>query len=258
VFRIILPLWLLIVLSVVGGIFLVHFEFQDELNTNDSIMANFHTLELLDLNTTIGLLLKLPEKCFHDYLTTINITGSNLTLADVVEKGGDGAARTLADLDSSGLDFTEIVWLDVLSDFLKDDRGGCVDQAAKYANLILTARDKASIELAGQDLSFNWNRCWNISETGPLNTFHPTQKQIEAAANQSVFYEENWKQDQQRLKEEYKEEHVDDDSLKGDLENTLKATLGSIKNATGKASCEPNVAGTAWFWFTVMTTVGMR
>ena len=135
--------------------------------------------------------------------------------------------------------------------------GTCVEKAAKYVNLILTLRDKASIELAGQDLSFNWIRCWNITEHGTLKTFRPDQKQIKAAANQEVFYEKSWKQDQQRLKEEYnEEEHGDDDSLESKVE-TLKALVGSINNATGRASCEANVAGTAWFWFTVMTTIGM-
>jgi hypothetical protein len=92
VFRIIFPLWLLIVLSVVGGIFLSNFEAPNELDTNDLVMANKYTLQVLDLNVTVGLLLKLPEQCFHDYLRTINITGENLTLADVVEKRVDGSA----------------------------------------------------------------------------------------------------------------------------------------------------------------------
>ena len=264
VFRIILPLWFIIGLSIVGGHFLAQFEAKNELDTNDLIMAHFFTLEVLSLENISPVLLNLPVDCYKTFLEEVHIRGTNVTLKNITFDSVHFSDWTLADLKSSKIDleFGEIIWLDVFSNLLgyhKSYLEECVDKAEAVIHKMIQIRENASIELAGQELSFNnWNRCWNVSEEGSQYIFSPTRKQIRAAGTQDIFYEKSWKQDQQRLQEEYSEQQEGaGSSLQGIVDN-LSALVGSIKNATGRQDRVDNVPGAAWFWFTVMTTVGTR
>lgn len=105
--------------------------------------------------------------------------------------------------------------------------------------------------LAFESLSFNWNRCWNSTLYDSNFPFHPSDEIVEAVRpeSQENFYKEAWDVSQQAFYAEYRPENAT-------VEEERQAFLRSIQDATAVDACRPNTAGTAWFFFTIMTTVG--
>jgi len=108
-------------------------------------------------------------------------------------------------------------------------------------------------------LTFNWIRCWNNTELGDPNPWKPTQNQINASADQSVFFWQEWENNYRLLLEQYITENQCME-LKGNSteqsECLLDAAYEAVNDATGGLQCATNTGAAAWFWFTVMTTVG--
>lgn len=102
--------------------------------------------------------------------------------------------------------------------------------------------------VAFESLAFNWNRCW---EYGGQTVFYPT-KDMKVAARpdqQEAYFQQEWQQTQMDLFLTLRPENAT-------AEQEREAFLASIEQATGEAACVTNNDGTAWFFFTIMTTVG--
>jgi hypothetical protein len=244
VFHIIIPLWFLIVIALGCGVFLAQYEAPLELDTNDIIVANRFIIENFDLDVTLDKILNLPLQCFEEYLDASESGSTNFTLLDLANnyRGND---------DVVGVDATSGQLLDYFGQELaefRDHMADCSKEAQELVNVVLDFWNQTSLATATQRLTFNWIRCWNETELGPVRTFSPSPLQVKAAANQSSFYESSWKEDQGRLFREY---------LEDDYISSLEAFNRSVAEATGSDYCEENIGATAWFWFTVMTTVGM-
>jgi hypothetical protein len=102
-----------------------------------------------------------------------------------------------------------------------------------------------------RDLTFDWVRCWNTTIFGNLNPFKATNSMMNAADNQDKFYSEMWRSDQARLYDQYL---INSNCTEFDCRKD--AFDQSVKDATGSSMCSVNIGASAWFWFTVMTTVG--
>ena len=267
--RIILPLWLLIALAVLGGFFLAEFEAPNELRNNDLIMANKFTL-VRNSNTSdkyADYVAEAPERCFVDFLDGIEVKGTNLTVADIVAEKVNpevkGTNLTVADIVAEKVNpfgpKDEEILEDIMHDilFLKNFSrymGECGEKAATRASIFFNfTSNLISLETALEDPTFDWIRCWNESETGPLNPFRPNSKQIEAASSQDIFYYEAWDQDRIRIYNQCVMEHG---NFSNEKASEINCYFEAVENATGSKHCSNNIAGTSWFWFTVMTTIG--
>jgi hypothetical protein len=127
--------------------------------------------------------------------------------------------------------------------------------AASYADiydLAQTIRDNDSGE-AFSSLSFNWNRCWNetLLDRELKVVFYPSPEIIAASHPdaQAETYRQEWTTMQKALFEKYL-------PVNATNEERVEAFARSAVEATGGGSCGPNLGGTAWFFFTIMTTVG--
>lgn len=82
---------------------------------------------------------------------------------------------------------------------------------------------------------------------------HPDQEQIDNARPeaQNDYFTTSWRQDQARLYQDYVSE-IENPTF----DNKRLIFKRASVEATGGEGCEANFAGTAWFWFTIMTTVG--
>jgi hypothetical protein len=241
-FYIILPLWFLIFLSVGGGYWLASFEAPNEIEANDVVLRSQFLQEDLDGsgNQALDYLLDLPSLCFEKYLEEQAITDTNYSLSIMV-------ALTNEDIPTTGL-------LQATSQTLSQillRLALCATDAEISAERVAILRKAIEDEAVSGDLTFNWIRCWNQTELGTNTPLRPTAEHLEAAANQSEFYTEEWEADRARITSEYLE----------NVENVTAAEIGKarqygIDTATGGNDCNANSAGTSWFWFTVMTTVG--
>jgi hypothetical protein len=238
VFAIIFPLWGLIIIAVVCGYLLAQFEAPTEFDLNDLIIANQFTLQNFDLDV-LNNLVDLPIDCFEAYLDSKDLGDTDISLLD------------LTDRFTYSYDVDEVPELiETIGEELSLFRGhmvNCSEQAEKLVETSSLIQNKTSLILATSDLTFNWIRCWNETEVGSLKTFHPSPLQIQAAADQTSFYRSVWKEDRERIFREY----LADESI-----GRIEALNWSVLEATGRDHCTANIGGTAWFWFTIMTTVG--
>lgn len=76
-----------------------------------------------------------------------------------------------------------------------------------------------------------------------------------AAQSQEEFYEASWNQDFDYWYALYLAE-AEDSGGNITANETQEAFAKALQQATGSQDCVVNRAGTSWFFFTVMTTVG--
>jgi len=107
-------------------------------------------------------------------------------------------------------------------------------------------------------LTFNWNRCLNHSEY-PGGLVGEDERTASLPENQVAFYSKMWNDDQQQLYETYLSAYESNSTSDGngiDLADRIRAYQRSLEEATGRGLCIANSPASAWFWFTVMTTMG--
>lgn len=215
-FGVVLPLWLVIFISLGFGQLLATLEMDQETADNNAIIAARKTIEVVDLERLK--LLDIPGECWRSYLET-NEDVSNSTIASI--------------------NGTEV------GDFMKN----CAASYIPRLEFINEVRDNSS--LAFDSPSFNWNRCWNESMLSSKIVFHPTEEHIIASRpeNQEQSFILEWERQYDILLERYLPTNATEDEL-------TEALQRAIEEASGGDSCKANRAGTAWFFFTIMTTVG--
>lgn len=243
---IILPLWLLVFVAFLGGKFLASFEAPQEFETNDAILASRTTFLLTKggLSDMIDKLLKLPQSCLYDYLKMYKPEGTNTTLYELFMGNS-----TYLDGELNLADLTILAQIPGLSAYMEE----CGFEAEIVINALLEIRNDTSVELASQSLTFNWIRCWNETLFGDRTSLRATDELLAAAAQQDDYYVTVWNDNKQRLYDQYVEDYDGDNFTDFDR---LDLWQRAIAGATGSDGCGENVAGTAWFFFTVMTTIG--
>ena len=227
---IILPLWFLVLLSMVSGYFLANLEAPLEVESNDGQLAGRASL-IFELNRTYRFINELPRLCFDKYQDR---NASNTTITD--------RNATFEDLWG--------YFQNDLEEYMRD----CTDVSQDIINYVKDSLEQVR-DYQPEQLTFNWIRCFNKTAVpGGRGWFLPSESERDAVklANQTIFFTETWEQQQEAFYYEY----LGDNNSDPTLEEQTKAFAYSINLATGDQDCNPNSQGTAWFWFTVMTTVG--
>lgn len=270
--HILIPLWILILIAGVGGYILATFEAPNEYDVNDEILQQRFWLQNIPLNETSDVIFDLPLTCFERYLELQNDTLLSLSLS--FDDNDNIFETALWDRNNEGPFFNQLSntifnssTIEETMDDLRDFLMTCGQQVqSMVSKLVQRTADSVSLT-ATEELTFNWIRCWDRTVYGNPERFHVgTDGQISAATNQSAYYESIWSSDQQRLYEEYLA--VEGLTVNGTTDpNDARAATAinlrrgealnaSVIDATGRDGCTQNTGGTAWFWFTVMTTVG--
>ena len=84
----------------------------------------------------------------------------------------------------------------------------------------------------------------------------PSTAQVIAAQRQEIFYRNVWEQDFQYWHDVYLEEAESSKGGNLTIDEKQEAFEKALEQATGSGGCQSNRAGTSWFFFTIMTTVG--
>eukprot|EP00529_Nitzschia_sp_RCC80_P015114 CAMPEP_0113464224 /NCGR_PEP_ID=MMETSP0014_2-20120614/13087_1 /TAXON_ID=2857 /ORGANISM="Nitzschia sp." /LENGTH=709 /DNA_ID=CAMNT_0000356291 /DNA_START=95 /DNA_END=2224 /DNA_ORIENTATION=- /assembly_acc=CAM_ASM_000159 len=252
IFRIIIPMSILLSSAMLGGWLLARYEDEAEYDSNDEIMVARKVIETLDVGRTADALIQLPISCidefFNETLDGFDLIEPDFLLADnstnftVPESELEEFINANQDLDIT----PEYLWN------LREQMVNCTVQSDFLLDIIRRLTESSEVALAAESLSFNWGRCWNTSEYGSTVVWLPTTAQLQASKNQEAFYSETWKQNQRDLFELYKEQLGENATI----EQQESAYNQSLIDATGRDGCFPNRAGTGWFFFTVMTTIG--
>ena len=164
-FRVLLPLWFLVLLAIGLGYVLGRFEEEEEYERNDEAMKNRFLVESLPLDELLRFASSVPAACVDTFIETrFNITLSqNDSLApetDLEELlGNDAILPEIDDLDPS--DDSTIVQ-DLLS-FMRSCIGFGSDLLGEIVVLGYGIQDIPLI------LTFDFIRCWNTTELGTVN-----------------------------------------------------------------------------------------
>lgn len=238
---IILPLWCLVLVSMIAGHFLAQMEAPLEVESNDKRLASRASL-IFELNNTYRILNELPRFCYEAYLE-------------------DEQDQNITNLFLNNDTFEiEDVW-DYFQEDLAEHMDNCTNATREIIDRIIavtlrarstTAQEK--LAAASDPLTFDWIRCFNKTAIPRSRSWlQPSEEERDAVkqVNQTVFYTTTWEQQQQAYYDDYLEGNDNPTP-----EDNIKAFDYSITLATGDEDCDPNSQGTAWFWFTVMTTVG--
>jgi hypothetical protein len=245
IFRIVIPMSILLGSAALGGWVLARLEVGAEFDQNDQIMVARHYIEKFDVDSAANALTELPILCLDTYYNR-TLEGTDL-IPELLE--ADVNITTPENITDYTGDF------DIAPAYLWDLREHMVNCSTRSELLLAVVRrlsDSQELALAIEDLSFNWGRCWNRSEFGDYLSWSPTPSQLKGAKTQGEFYAETWRQNQQDLFWQYLDE-LGDNITENDEEVALNR---SLVEATGRTPCETNRAGTTWFFFTVMTTIG--
>jgi hypothetical protein len=232
---VILPLWFLVLVSVVSGHFLARMEAPLEVESNDARLASRASV-VFELNNTDGIINGLPRFCFDAYLDR-----------DIIDRD-----NILDFLPPDKNTTFEDAW-DYFQGDLAEFMNNCTEADQEIVDEVFTVLTQFTNYQFSQ-LTFDWIRCLNKTAIPARKLLlKPSDAERDAVklVNQTIYYSTTWEQQRQAYYQEYL-----GDNLYPTLEERSKAFQYSISLATGDEDCDPNYEGTAWFWFTVMTTVG--
>jgi hypothetical protein len=228
--RIVLPLWVLIFIALGFGRLLARFEAPLEYEQNDQI-----AMERFVLGDALQYRYGMSRSCV-DCFSRIKGNSSTLHGDDVWTTWNSNEEPSL-EAESGSENATINSMLGEISD--------CLAVCANVSEGLVDA----FASTASSELTFNWIRCWNTTLYGDTNPFRATSEQIAAADNQTDYFFEAWKLDQERLIKLYLTEYSCDGT---DLNCVAEAYNQSVSEASGSWSCGENTGGSSWFWFTGM------
>ena len=250
IFAVVVPLWILIFIAMGFGALLAEYEKMEEIEGNNAILAARAKLAI-DQQRAIQKTLQ----CAADWGSYQELSRQEQATLSVLTALPDSNVTFNLTEPLMLDDFTTIDNNNSLFDCISSDDG-----SGAFGNAITREQIQA---LAFESLSFNWNRCWNRTKyemefdiskpTEASFVFHPTEEQMYGTrpAEQYRMFSHYWNMSQQ---EEF--ERLLPSAENATAEEIRDALDLSIELATGEATCKKNVAATAWFFFTIMTTVG--
>ena len=251
---VIIPLWFLLFLAWLGGYFLAFFEFDIELAANDAHMISRTVAGRFEMSLadTVNSLPTLCYSLFHSGRPADTISDAYNEI--LYERGN--VSEYAEELVGN---FTGKVTIDLFEfgAYLEQ----CGDAADAYGRQLKAFwySNFSTSEESSTSLSFNWIRCVNTSLFDPEDfnfLLYPDWEHVWAARpeNQSLAFSDTWSRQQEALEAEYLQSYLDMEVNLFDAR--VMALNDSLHEASGRDACAKNLPATAWFWFTVMTTVG--
>lgn len=252
-FGVICPLFLLIGVSLFFGYWIAQLEAPDEKQSNNNLIAN-RALVALSQAFYSNVTVRLPQLCleiFDDDSKTLNNTlGPEFReiLTRIIENQGAIAGNsTIANpqnKNTSGLG--EFMW--------KCGYEGAVlaDEFVEAVPLFVDDR------IIANELSFNWIQCNGANMSGTLSQQlwgrpYANKTRFKPDAQQDFAITE-WRRQQQQVYNDTLAKLLEENETV--LEAQLDAFKYSIQQADGFDHCYPDLVSGAWFWFTIMTTIG--
>jgi hypothetical protein len=293
-FGVIFPLWLLIIVSVFLGYFLAELEAPNEIRENNNIMAAQAQVRVLSSLAASAAEL-IPTICFELFLLGLPVTNIGTAVEVVLERTDPFQTGTRQPDPAVGAILSDdliVVNKTAMYEFMQ----GCGDVARPITEALLRRADDVSdIRTTSLTFNWIRCGPWanGLGASGVLVPRPVVELRPEA---QQQFYNQTWFDDQQNLFDRYLEEYLEANLTVYDgylgtnltvLAARYQAFQDSIGNATGGSKCFLNVPGSgefclvavslysvflvspsltldhafyltapAWFWFTVMTTIG--
>lgn len=263
-----LPLLSLIAVSLFFGYFLAVLEAPLEIMANDDVIAARFAFSH-STNFKSNLTIKTPEIC-------VKLHFSNLTSDEFHERGLRYIERMFLEVVDAEVRIEPDLVLFNESGFPGDDQvnasdliafaaecGKWVYESANNFSFTMNATDALETTLKG--VSFDWIRCdankagnWSsksyVSSVLELvwNPFGSIERLRPGLQEQNAV--DQWSTQQQELFDVYLQSYLEQGFPP--LEAHSNALSRSFDEATGFDGCHINTSGAAWFWFTVMTTIG--
>lgn len=234
---IIIPLWVLVLLSLLAGKFLGELEYSGEIEANDDALRSRALLNSYT-RTVRSMLEAIPTVC---YLLFKN--NNLLEMEEAFQKVLETEESLLAYADKHKDIMRGDESLNVTS-FL-EFMDACGQLASNYTERIeIDYFDGITADHHDTDrsMTFHWIRCVNRSSPTQFNRiFVPTTRDVNEAhpSQQEAFYEEMWTKHQVELYDSYREQFIAENETV--LMAGLKAFNLSIEEATAKETCAVNV-----------------
>ena len=257
-FGVVCPVLSLIAIALFFGFFLAHLESAAEISNNNAVIGQRDQFALVSgfLRNVGGQVGSLCLGMMLQNLTDIKLEGEVRTKLYEIYAQGKLAPFNASEYVRNGRD--------VDADFLFAYMSDCGETVWNMTEEF-TGEQYGLVNGAGS-LTFNWIRCYSDADASD-DTFnqifgsyvrHPLKDvtQLRPYLQESAVVDA-WHMDQQQLEQQYLEEL---NSNITDGEDYVKARVAayrkSIEDADGFDNCETNPDAGAWFWFTVMTTIG--
>mmetsp|Transcript_17193 Transcript_17193/g.49298 ORF Transcript_17193/g.49298 Transcript_17193/m.49298 type:complete len:645 (+) Transcript_17193:33-1967(+) len=288
---VILPLFVLIAVSCLFGYGLARLESPGEIVANDDVISTRAGVALSAQFVT-DLSRKLPHVCLAVYFSQNDLVGDELptvnetlTMNSNITRGDTNATNTMdyreqlrleeaidlvfvrryvdqyIDVDiEDDMPFEEIELVNTTD--LMSSMSRCGSNALKLIEQY-ELEDIVDTSLVGEGLSFNWMRCTiDTNNTsgfkGFFNEFFDPLRNDTAFLRpeaQESFVLEQWRVQQRGLYTKYFEQFYNVEGMPR-LDARWQALQLSFEEATGHEGCDMNWYAGAWFWFTIMTTIG--
>lgn len=250
---VIIPLWGLIAIALLFGYGLAHLEAPGEYDDNDSWMAaRTYTSEALSLLGNVSIVL--PRICAEIFFTNeTSLDDLDAVLQDLIPQNVVLHNTSILGINNTLSNDMHSVNLTELLSFMQNC--GTRARNATTHKLEKAVGSVASLEQTG--MSFKWVRCTgnpedileaNIGFGLGFNT------SLLRPEEQEAVYAAAWNESIYAHFDGYFNELLELGMSEGQA--VIGALDMAIEEATGRHNCTVNVQAGAWFWFTVMTTIG--
>lgn len=244
---VILPMFLLMLMALFFGLCLAALEAPHEVEVNDDTCARIFLANRTE-QSIVSLTTEFPRICSEAYLLETELSPFEPILDSVLVN-----ATTFVENNTNAIEG----FSDRTTNFLElyDYLDACGEAGRTWTMDRFRELEEAVVEIGVSGLTFNWIRCYSggndldvdlRNDLLRLNEVHPTQ--------QYYYYTSRWREDYYRLVEEYQQQIRKSGQLS--VEEIFEASNRALEDATGGDVCTLNGSGSAWFWFTVETTVG--
>jgi len=252
VWGILIPLWMLNFLSLILGVWLASKEAPGEIGRNDDELAKEARANLTSGSVT-SITAAAPRFCAELFMAEedydqVDIASRITQLSDVtLEQSVRAQSDVFSSQEPLGRDMNWTAWYLYMH--------GCGLAVKDYADEVMILTSAAERASADIELSFNWIRCHDDA-TGKFDAYLSDKLPMEELSldYQSETYKRYWDEDRTELQGQYYQEFIEEGLSEADA--FAKAVNSSLTDATGGDGCTLNGPGAAFFWFTVMTTIG--
>eukprot|EP00522_Entomoneis_paludosa_P010230 CAMPEP_0172440536 /NCGR_PEP_ID=MMETSP1065-20121228/1163_1 /TAXON_ID=265537 /ORGANISM="Amphiprora paludosa, Strain CCMP125" /LENGTH=536 /DNA_ID=CAMNT_0013189429 /DNA_START=88 /DNA_END=1698 /DNA_ORIENTATION=- len=245
---VLLPMFFLIFLAFVFGLWLARLEAPEEVAANDDILARTY-LANRTRDSVVAYATNISRACLDSYAQDLPTDDFSPILNLVIQNRQtflDENYVLAQEFSQSAHNYSEI------QEYLHD----CGEAGRSWVLSRFEEVNLAVVETGLGGLSFNWIRCYegkrdlNVDLDGDILDLSEIKP-----IHQTFYYTTNWIRDYQRLQELYRDE-LRKSAGALTVEAVFDASNRALDEATGGDKCSLNGSGSAWFWFTVETTVG--